>query len=90
MLAIGLFHGAPRHFFYVRLEKSMIHHAMILIGVEIKLTLQASLEHLWSAQQRKSSLIRFGLYDGGGCYVDHDDDDGKYSDDGDVCDDYYP
>ena len=22
MLAIGLFHGAPRHFFYVRLEKS--------------------------------------------------------------------
>jgi len=23
MLAIGLFHGAPRHFFYVRLEKSI-------------------------------------------------------------------
>ena len=31
MLAIGLFHGAPRHFFYVRLEKSKVFDQQIQI-----------------------------------------------------------
>ena len=63
---------------------------MILIGVKIKLTSQASLEHLWSAQQRKFSSIRFGLHDGGDDDVHHDNNDGEYSDDGDGYDYYCP
>ena len=47
----------------------------------IKFILQASLEHLWSARQRKFSLIRRGFFNDGG-----DLGDDKYSDD---CDVYY-
>ena len=62
---------------------------MISIDELIKLILQASLGHLWSAQQRKFSSTRWVImmtswHDGGDDGVDLGDDYGKHSDD---CDD---
>ena len=61
MLAIGLFHGAPRHFFYVRLEKSKTFDQ--IWSKNDHLIIQVSLGHPSSAQQRKFSLIRSDLHD---------------------------